>query len=39
MEWIYRIYHTMQSPLIGIINNKTDKKNENELGRCWGNLL
>jgi len=26
MEWIYRIYHIMQSPLIGIINNKSKKR-------------
>lgn len=26
MEWIYRIYHIMQSPLIGIINNKSKKE-------------
>lgn len=26
MEWIYRIYHITQSPLIGIINNKSKKE-------------
>lgn len=31
MEWIYRIYHIMQSPLIGIINNKSKKKRSREM--------
>jgi len=26
MEWIYRIYHITQSPLMGIINNKSKKR-------------
>jgi len=30
MESFHRIYHTAQSPLIGIINNKTDKKNRKQ---------
>ena len=28
MELIYRIYHIMQSPLIGIINNKSKKEEQ-----------
>ena len=30
MEWIYRIYHIMQSPLIGIIINLKKEEPGNE---------